>query len=365
MRLVVCVDRDDDLGRKAGIPGPVVGRANVVEAATQLGVSDPGDADTNAMFAAVHLLDEIRRYGDEAEIVVLTGSPKVGVLSDRKVAEQFDQVLKDHPTSAAHLVSDGAEDEYLFPILASRVPIDGVHRVYVRQAATIESTYYSVTRALKDPKFRTKTILPLAMVLVTLALAAAVGVVLWGVVLLLLVLGIYLVFWTFDIDEMIIESLRSASSDIRQGSVAFGFGLVSVGLVGMGFLLGYDQYLANPGANFLSRTLVGLRQGIPWWFGAGLLWESGRALRRYLTAHKVGSGYPVAAISIGGLALVSYAVVLMSQFLVGPPFAPPLWTLAATFAAGFALIFAAARLAQYSRSHGSPLDEAGPEISPG
>lgn len=366
MRLVVCVDRDDDLGRKAGVPGPVVGRAAVMEAAMQLGVADPGDADTNAMFAAVHLLDEIRRYGDEAEIVVLTGSPKVGVLSDRKVAEQFDQVLKDHTVSAAHLVSDGAEDEYLFPILASRVPIDGVHRVYVRQAATIESTYYSVIRALKDPKFRTKTILPLAMVLVTLAIAAAVGVVLWGVVLLLLTLGVYLVFWTFDIDEMIIESLRSASSDIRQGSVAFGFGLVSLGLVGVGFLLGYNLYLSAPGATFLSRSLLGLREGIPFWFGAGIVWESGRALRRYLAAHKVGSSFPVASISIGGLALVSYAVVLMIQYLGGAPFAPALWTLAATFAPGFALIFAAARLAQYARSRGGEaLEESSPGVSPG
>ena len=87
MRLVVCVDRDDDLGRKAGVVGPVVGRASVLEAAMKLGTADPEDADTNAMFAAIHLLDQIREAGEEAEVVVLTGSPKVGVLSDRRVAE--------------------------------------------------------------------------------------------------------------------------------------------------------------------------------------------------------------------------------------------------------------------------------------
>ena len=57
MRLVVCVDRDDDLGRKAGVNGPVIGRANVVDAAMRLGTADPEDADTNAMFAAVRLYD--------------------------------------------------------------------------------------------------------------------------------------------------------------------------------------------------------------------------------------------------------------------------------------------------------------------
>jgi len=97
MRLVVCVDRDDDLGRKADVSGPVVGRDAVLAAAMKLGCADPEDADTNAMFAAVRLLDEIRRMGDPCEVVVLTGSPKVGVLSDRRVAEQFDKVLAEHP----------------------------------------------------------------------------------------------------------------------------------------------------------------------------------------------------------------------------------------------------------------------------
>ena len=120
MRLVVCVDRDDDLGRKAGVTGPVVGRSAVVEAAVRLGTADPGDADTNAMFAAVGLYDELARTGEEAEVAVLTGSPKVGVLSDQRVAEQFDSVLKRLPGALVHLVSDGAEAEFLFPILASR-----------------------------------------------------------------------------------------------------------------------------------------------------------------------------------------------------------------------------------------------------
>ena len=41
MRLVVCVDRDDDLGRKAGVRGPVLGREAVLEAAINLWTVDP------------------------------------------------------------------------------------------------------------------------------------------------------------------------------------------------------------------------------------------------------------------------------------------------------------------------------------
>ncbi|EQD40630.1 protein containing DUF373, partial [mine drainage metagenome] len=178
MRLVVCVDRDDDLGRKAGVTGPVVGRSEAVEAANRLAIADPEDSDTNAIFAAVSLLDELRGAGEDCEVCVLTGSPKVGVLSDRRVADQFDRVLERVRATSAYLVSDGAEDEYLFPILSSRVRIDGVRRVYVRQNASLESTYYTLVRALKDPKLRAKTVLPFALVLLTLGIAAAGGVLL-------------------------------------------------------------------------------------------------------------------------------------------------------------------------------------------
>ncbi|MCI4345626.1 MAG: DUF373 family protein [Thermoplasmata archaeon] len=365
MRLVVCVDRDDDLGRKAGVPGPVVGRAAVLEAAAKLGVADPGDSDTNAMYAGVHLLDELRRHGDESEIVVLTGSPKVGVLSDRKVAEQFDQVLKDHPTSVAHLISDGAEDEFLFPILASRVRIDGVHRVYVRQSPSIESTYYTILRALKDPKFRTKTVLPLALLFIGLGLAAAAGVVWWGLVTLLVAAGVYLVLWTFDIDEMIIDSLRAASSDIRQGSVAFGFALVSLALVSIGFLLGYNQYAGNGSSSPIARLLLFVRTGLLWWFVGGEVWESGRALRRYLTVRKVGAGYPIVTISIVGLGFLSYGVVSMIAFFESVSLAPPLWVLIATFSSGFALTLVAALLSQYVRGRAGAEEESTPDVSPG
>jgi len=316
MRLVVCVDRDDDLGRKAGIQGPVIGRASVIEAATKLAVADPEDADTNAMFAAVQLVDELEKAGQEAEVCVLTGSPKVGRLSDQKVAEQFDLVLSEVKVDSAHLVSDGAEDEFLFPILASRLRIDGVHRVYIRQSANLESTYFLIVRALKDPKLRAKTILPLAILLIVIGISYGAGLLVWGVVALLIIFGVYLVFWTFDIDEAIIDSLRSASTDVRQGSVSFGFGLFAIGLVGYGFVSGYDAYITTPSAVF-GQFLSFLNAAIIWWVTGALIWEVGRALRRYLARHQFPRSVYVATTSIVGIGLLSYGVVSMLEYLQG------------------------------------------------
>ncbi len=350
MRLVVCIDRDDDLGRKAGVAGPVVGRSDVLEAAVRLGTIDPEDSDTNAIFAAVSLLDELRGAGEECEVCILTGSPKVGILSDRRVAEQFDTVLERVKAASAYLVSDGAEDEYLFPILASRVKVDGVRRVFIRQSASIESTYYTVVRALKDPKLRAKTVLPFALVLLILGIAAAGGVLLWGVIGLAILLGVYLIFWTFDIDEAIIEAARSASADIRVGSVAFGFGLFSVALVGVGFLSGYNGIAANLGRPPIERSLLFLQAGLIWWIAGAVVWETGRAIRRTFSRGRFPRSFAVATTSIIGIGFVCYGIVFLVRYLQGITAAAELPLVIGLIATGFGLVIGAGVLQQYFKA---------------
>ncbi|MCI4338867.1 MAG: DUF373 family protein [Thermoplasmata archaeon] len=349
MRLVVCIDRDDDLGRKASVAGPVVGRANVLDAAVRLGTADPEDSDTNALFAAVSLLDELKGAGEECEVCILTGSGKVGVLSDRRVADQFDDVLGRTGAQSAYLVSDGAEDEFLFPILASRVKVDGVRRVYVRQNASIESTYYTVVRALKDPKLRAKTILPVALVLLILGIAAAAQVLIWGFIGLAILLGVYLIFWTFDIDESIIESLRGASTDIRQGSVAFGFGLFAIALVGVGFLSGYNIYVSSVGPP-IDRLLYFLQDALLWWLIGAIVWECGRAIRRMLSRGRFPRSFAVATTSIIGIGLVSFGILLLVRYLQGVSGSSELPILIGLLVAGFGLVIGAGVLQQYFKA---------------
>ncbi len=350
MRLVVCVDRDDDLGRKAEVAGPVVGREAVVEAAVRLATVDPEDSDTNALFAAVVLLDELRADGEPCEVCVLTGAAKVGIASDRRVAEQFDRVLAQVHASSAYLVTDGAEDEYLFPILSSRVRIDGVRRVIVRQSPTLEGTYYTLVRALKDPKLRAKTILPFTFVLLVLGIAAADGVLLWGVIGLAILLGVYLIFWTFDIDETIIDAIRSASVDTRQGSVAFGFGLFSLALVGVGFLTGYNLYVGSTAVSPFDRVLLFLQAGLIWWVAGAGVWETGHAIRRRFARGRFPRSYLVAMTSLGGVGLVSYGIVFLLRYLEGLLLPPTIPLIAALIVTGLGLVIGAGVIQQYFKA---------------
>ena len=82
--LVISVDRDNDLGMKTAIRGPVIGRKNVLTAALKLGIADPEESDTNAILGALHQHDAlVENIGenDDVEIVVLTGDEKVYALT--------------------------------------------------------------------------------------------------------------------------------------------------------------------------------------------------------------------------------------------------------------------------------------------
>jgi len=153
--LILNVDRDDDLGSKAGVKGPVIGKEKLIESATKLGLADPEDSDCNAIFEAVKISEELKgKYKTEAAIV--TGSRNVGIESDAIIQKQLNAVIKKTKPDYVVLVTDGSEDDAVIPIIQSKVPILSVHTVIVRQSENLESTYYKIKEFLhetmEDPK---------------------------------------------------------------------------------------------------------------------------------------------------------------------------------------------------------------------
>jgi len=68
MLLVLCVDLDDDLGRKTGFSTPVIGRDPVEEAAVALATADPEDSDVNVIFQGVHIYDDLAERDESVEV---------------------------------------------------------------------------------------------------------------------------------------------------------------------------------------------------------------------------------------------------------------------------------------------------------
>jgi len=157
MLLVLCVDLDDDLGRKTGIPTPVIGADDVTEAAVALATADPEDSDVNVLFQGVNVHDELAAGGEAVEVAAVTGVDGSDVKANRAVGQEVDRVLAELSTGeevSAVVITDGAQDESVLPVIRSRMPIDGMRRVVVRQAQDLESLYYTIKQVLADPETR-------------------------------------------------------------------------------------------------------------------------------------------------------------------------------------------------------------------
>ena len=155
--LVICIDRDDDLGRKTGIPTPVVGRNACIEAAQRLALEDPEDADSNSIFFAVKTYEDLVSKGYEAQVITVTGVENRGVQADEKVASEIKSVLKKFSANGAVIVSDGEDDEMVIPVIQNVIPVISVQRVVMQVSRTIEHSYAVFGKFLKlvmyNPKY--------------------------------------------------------------------------------------------------------------------------------------------------------------------------------------------------------------------
>ena len=155
--LVICVDRDDDVGKKAGISTPVVGRNACIEAAQRLALEDPEDADSNAIFSAIKTYEDLVSSGYKAQVITVAGVESRSVQGDEKIASEIKLVLKKFPADGAVIVSDGEDDEMVIPIIQNVIPVVSVQRVVMKVSRTIEHSYALFGKFLKmvvyDPRY--------------------------------------------------------------------------------------------------------------------------------------------------------------------------------------------------------------------
>ena len=155
--LVICVDRDNDVGKKAGISTPVVGRNACIEAAQRLALEDPEDADSNAIFSAIKTYEDLVSSGYKAQVITVAGVETRSVQGDEKIASEIKSVLSKFSADGAVIVSDGEDDEMVIPIIQNVIPVVSIQRVVMKVSRTIEHSYAVFGKFLKmvvyDPRY--------------------------------------------------------------------------------------------------------------------------------------------------------------------------------------------------------------------
>lgn len=285
--LIICIDRDNDIGEKAGIPSPVLGRDGNLQAAIALGIADPEDSDTNSIFGAIKVYDRLLRGGEDVGIVTVAGDRQVGFESDRRIMQQINVVVKETGAREAIMVTDGAEDESLLGLVQSRINVVGLERITVRQERKIEGLYYFLQKVIEDEKMR-KIVVPLAIILMAWGVSMVFG--LEGVMkgFIVFLIGTYLLLKTYHLEGDVTRFFKEASQEVKEGKWSWVFSSFSILIFVIGFFRAIDGLRTDPyytsthgdstvfDISFFIYILI-IIDHLIWWV-LGSLWvrESGR-----------------------------------------------------------------------------------------
>jgi putative membrane protein len=320
--LVLCVDRDDDIGVKTGIRGPIVGREANLDAATKLGLADPEDSDVNALLSALSIYDGLVKERSDADIATICGDVRVGTVSDAALTHQLEQVLAELRPDRVFLVSDGAEDEAFAPIIGSRIRVDHVRRVYVRQTPTAESLYYTIGRQLRNPRVRRKVVAPLGLVLLLFGAIyltipnAASG-------LALILAGLYLIMISLpfsslrDFFEKAGQQYDRVRDSVASGDLSIFFNVSALILILVGVFFGID-FATRSGENSYVLQFLRFVFGSIWFFVIGALcFEGGKVLNAYLRHRHAPRHALAVAVSFVALGLLVLGMTQILQTIFG------------------------------------------------
>jgi putative membrane protein len=331
--LILCIDRDNDFGEKAGIISPIVGREANLEAANALLLKDAEDSDANALFAGISTLDSLRRSGEDVEIATICGDKFVGEKADDILTRQLEIVLNEVKADQVIVISDGAEDEFIIPIVQSRIKIRSIKRVVVRQQQNIESVYYIIIKALKEEKFLKKVLIPIGVAFlvlgITILFVLILRVYLYGIgsldpsttgfMTVVSAIGIYLLGKSYSAGKRIAKAVDSVAQEFLNTRITVFSFLIAMSILGYGIYLGYEVTLV-PGPPVM-RIIQFIYRVVPFTiisiilFDMGRIvegftrYEKGRQRREILKAYLRSAAYSISFSTavLGLLSFVNYA----------------------------------------------------------
>ena len=304
--LVLSVDRDDDIGWKAKVESPAIGRAACLKAANTLALADPEDSDVNAIFSAVKIYDELTEKGEETAIAVIAGNHLHMIEGDRRIASSLEQVIKETQATNCILVTDGAEDEYVIPIIQSKIPVSSIRRVIVNQMPNLEGTYYILKKFLDDPKISRMIFIPLGLAMLLYAIAYLLDAPGIATIIVIGVIGSYMLYKGFGFDEIVHSIVDALRISLSRGRFSFITYTTTILLIIIGFTVGFINvlkfYSTDGSLGLLLYLMTFIYGSIEWFILAGLVTSVGVIIDVYANERE-GLGkvivFPFFVIAIG------------------------------------------------------------------
>lgn len=303
--LVVCVDRTGDISRKTGLRTPVAGWEAVQSLVTDMGVADPEDSGVNCLLEALRVTRDLRD-GDDDAVVAAVSAEGDGVNADRSVAAQFDDLVERYDPDSCVVVVDSAEDERVVPIVESRIQVDAVDRVVVRQARDLESTYYLLKQFLGDEEMRQTVLVPIGIVLLVFpALMMLTGSLAVAAASITTVIGLFLLYKGLGVDDYVAAVPGQVRDALYSGRVSIVTYVVAVGLALVGVFAGaleLSEQPANTPALLSAMTFT--YYSIPWVALGALAASAGRLFDEFIRRDEVRTSFLNLPFGVLAVALV-------------------------------------------------------------
>jgi putative membrane protein len=236
--LVVGIDRTGDVPGHTDVSLPLAGAETVSELIVDLGMADPEDTTVNALLEALSVARDIEREGDSATVAVVSGNADGVVSADQAIAEQVDELIATYDPDSAIVVIDSTEDERLLPIIESRIRVDSVDRVVVRQARDLESTYYLLKQFLADEELRGTVLVPIGIVMLVFPAILMLSDVAVAVGSITAVIGTFLLYRGFGIDERLATLSTQVRDALYSGRISIVTSVIAAGLALVGIFVG-------------------------------------------------------------------------------------------------------------------------------
>ncbi len=322
--LVLSVDRDNDLGEKAGIKGPIIGRDSVLKAANKLGLADPEDTDFNALFETVRVFDELSKPENKKigiEIAAITGNKDRGIKSGFEIGRQLDSILKEYKATGVVLITDGSDDEHTIPLIQNKIPIKSIRRIIVRQADQLESSYFKIKdfldESLDNPRFSSLIFGLPALILILIGIFGIAG-----IRYVLVLLGAFLVIKWLKLEKQITGASDELKSSLSRRRFALFFVYILGGVIGvLGFYRGYvyiqpfmEKGVFEAAAAFITSTIfIFWAAVVVGWLGRSA-YKKAKNLGRILSVPIF--GFAVSLVLFGAADLIVTPALAVTSFLM-------------------------------------------------
>ncbi|NIB98819.1 DUF373 family protein [Halobacterium sp. R2-5] len=301
--LVVCVDRPGDIPRQTGLRTPVAGWEAVQSLVVEMGIADPEDSAVNCLLEALRITRDLRDEDDDAVVAAVSGSGD-GVSADRSLAEQLDDLIERYDPDSAVVVIDSAEDERVVPIVESRLQVDAVDRVVVRQARDLESTYYLLKQFLADEELRQTVLVPLGIVLLVFpALMMVTGSLAVAAAAITAVIGLFVLYKGLSVDAYLAQVPAQARDALYSGRVSIVTYVVAGGLAAIGVFAGALAVSDLPAERAPLVTVMAFTyDSVPWVTIGGLAASAGRLFDELIRGDGVRTSFlnlPFGVLAVG------------------------------------------------------------------